>query len=201
MLCACIHKRQYGFTIDPPTGWTVEEPSYAAVAFLGPIDQGFRANVNIQVEPTSLSLEQYISTSKQSLQTLDDFTLISEESRVIKQVDAYELVFTFTYSGSTVQEKQVYLVKNGKAFIITYAAVPTTYQNHLTTFENSVQTFTIHEPTTKTFLGLDWWLWVVIIVVVVVVAATTVLILRKRKPPVTPSPQQPQLPPAQPPVT
>lgn len=192
----------YGFSITPPTGWTVEEPSYAAVVFLGPIQGGFRVNVNIQVEGTTLTLEQYVAYGKQNLQTFQDFHLISESPRTINNVSAYELVFTFTYSGVNVQEKQVCLVKYGKAFIITYAALPTTYQNYLTAFENSVQTFQISSqppppqaPADGTFLGLQWWIWVILIVIIASIAATAAVMLHRKKPP----PTQPPPPPTQPP--
>ena len=61
----------YGFSIDPPNGWTADDTvSYAAVVFYGPIDQGFRVNVNIQVEPTSASLAKYISARNYSFKPL-----------------------------------------------------------------------------------------------------------------------------------
>ena len=193
---------KYGFSITPPTGWIVEEPSYAAVVFLGPIQEGSRVNVNIQVEGTTLTLEQYVAYSKQSLQTLQDFHLISESPRTINNVSAYQLVFTFTYLSVNVQEKQVYLVKDGKAFIITYAALPTTYQNYLTAFEDSVQTFQISSqppPASAdgTFLGLQWWIWVIFIAIIASIAAAAAVILHRKKPPPTQPPQpQIQTPPA-----
>jgi hypothetical protein len=80
---------KYGFTIDPPSGWTTTEPSYAAVLFTGPTDSGFTVNINIQVETTAQTLDQYKTTSIQTLQnTFDNFHLISEASRTINGVNA-----------------------------------------------------------------------------------------------------------------
>jgi len=191
---------KHGFSIDPPIGWSVEEPTYAVVVFRGPTEEGFTVNVNIQVETTTASLDEYIDAGKQNLETaLENFNLLSEGPRTINNVDAYELVFTFTYYGVTVKEKQVVLMENGKAFIITYAALPTTYQTYLPTFENSVQTFKIAAA------GLDW-LWILVIgvvvaVVIVVVVVVVVLVTRRRKPPeaLPPPPAQQPPPETQPP--
>ncbi|MEM3759644.1 MAG: DcrB-related protein [Candidatus Bathyarchaeia archaeon] len=183
---------KYGFSIEPPSGWSVIEPSWATVAVIGPTEHGFTVNVNIQVETTSMSLNEYISASRQQLQNLEDFYEISEGSRTINNVNAYEIVYTWTYSGITVQQKQVWLVKGGKAFVITYSAAPATYSKYLPAFESSLQTFKIEA-------GIEWWVWLIIIVVVVgVVAAVATLILRRRKAqpaPTTLVQQPPQAPP------
>jgi len=184
---------KYNFSVDPPSGWTVDDTiTFAAVVFYGPTEEGFRVNVNVQVEslPASMTAEQYADTAKETLSTFFyNFTLVSEGSRVINNVDAYELVFTFTQATVNVKEKQVYLVRNKKAYIVTYAALPTTYQKYLTTFESSVETFKILEPTAGAFLGLDWWLWVIIIAVVVGTVAAVVLLWRRKKASVAPPPQ------------
>jgi hypothetical protein len=186
---------KYGFSIEPPAGWSVVEPSWAAVAFIGPTEYGFTVNVNIQVETTSASLSEYVSLAKSQLRNLEDFYEISEGPRTINNVNAYEIVYTWTYSGRTIQQKQVYLVKGGKAFVITYTASLDTYSKYLPTFESSLQTFKIREA------GMEWWVWLIIIVAVVgVVAAAAILILRRRKPPTAPttSVQQPPQAPPQP---
>jgi len=184
---------KHNFSVDPPSGWAVDDTiTFAVVVFYGPIEEGFQVNVNIQIEslPTSMTVKQYADAAKEILQTaLSNFTLVSEGSRVINNVDAYELVFTFRQAAINVKEKQVYLVRNKKAYIVTYAALPTTYQKYLTAFESSVETFKILEPTAGAFLGLDWWLWVIIIAVVVGAVAAVVLLWRRRKAPVTPPPQ------------
>ena len=184
---------RYGFSIDPPSGWTVEEPSYAAVLLYGPTVDGLRVNVNIQVESTSLSLAEYVSAAKTNIATvLPGFNMIAEGARNrINNVDAYELVFTSTLSGLATEQKQVYLVKSGNAFVITYSASSAKYQEYLPAFETSLQTFNISGA------GLDWFWIVVIVIVVVVVVAVGAIVLarRRRKPPTTESPPQIQNPP------
>jgi len=192
-VCAYTNDR-YGFSIDPPSGWTIEEPSWAAVAFVGPTIEDFRVNINIQVESTSLPLAQYVSASKTTILAMyggSDFILLAEGPRNrINNVDAYELVFTLTSSGRTVKDKQVYLVNGGKGFVITYTALSTTYQEYLPDFETSVQTFNIG------IVGLNWLLIIAIVAVVVAIGAAAAIILvrrTKRKAPQTPIPPPPTL--------
>jgi hypothetical protein len=185
----------YNFSVEPPNGWTVEEPTYAVVAFVGPTDEGFQVNVNVQVEATNLSLADYVSAGKTNLETYEDFTLLTEGARNrINNIDAYEVVFTFTYNGMALKDKQVYLVTGGNAFVVTYSALPTTYETYLPYFETSVQTFNVGTG------GPDWQ-WIVIIAIIaalVVAAAVFVFGRRRRKLSATASPPQTQIPPPPP---
>jgi len=175
--------KEHNFSIDPPSGWDIDDiVTLAVVAFYGPTEEGFRVNFNVQVEPlsTTMTIDQYASYAKEQLQlSLDNYELISERTRVINEVEAYEIVSTFTeettYSTIDYKIKQVYLVKGKKAYVITYGALPTTYQKYLAEFESSVETFL--------FLAPDWLPWAIVAVIVVSVAAVAVFVLHRRKPP------------------
>jgi len=170
--------KEYNFSIDPPSGWDVDDlVTLTVVAFYGPTEEEFRVNFNIQVESlsTTMTIEQYASEAKERLRLFfDNYELISERARVINEVDAYEIVSTFTEEAIDYKMKQVCLVKDKKAYVITYGALPTTYQKYLAEFESSVETFL--------FLGLDWLLWAIILVIVVGAVAVAALVLRRRKP-------------------
>ena len=161
---------QYNFSVDPPLGWTVDDTAtFAVVYFSGPTAEGLRVNVNIQVAslPTTTTVEQYVSDAKQMLLiALDNYELVSERTRTINEVDAYELVQTFTQEGIDIKTKQVGLVKAKKAYIITYTALPTTYQKYLSAFEYSIETFKILEVPTPWYIQY-WYVWVIIAVAVV----------------------------------
>jgi disulfide bond formation protein DsbB len=175
----------YGFTIDPPIGWTTTEPAYAAVVFTGPTDQGYTVNINIQVETTSLTLDQFVQESKQSLQVVPDYVNISETTRTINGNDAYEIVYTFTATSITLKQKQVMLIINEKAYVIIYSAKQTTYPTYLPTFENTLQTFNTTTDQGNIF-GLDWRLWAIIIIIIVAVTITIAMLMRRKKPPTKP---------------
>jgi len=134
---------EYGFSISPPQGWTVQEESEGEVLvyFLGPIDEGVRININIVVEEAQMSLQDYVDFCKEQLQYTLEASLISEGSRTIKGHEAYEVVFTWIYETYDFQQKQVYLVEKGNGYVITCTALPTNYDNYVSDFDESVETF------------------------------------------------------------
>src|SRR3989441_13126793 len=87
------------FSINPPSGWTVDSSGAygTSVIFYGPTDSNFRINMNVVVEATSLSLSDYVSSTKSQLSTgLTNYHLVSETSTTIGGLAAYKLVNTFT---------------------------------------------------------------------------------------------------------
>jgi hypothetical protein len=187
------------FSIDQPSGWTVDETidyGLVVVAFLGPREESFTVNVQIQVEdlPEETTLNQYVeATLNKTPGTVSNFTLVSEAPRIIDNIEAHELVYTFDYSGSYhIKVKQVVIVKNDKAFNIVYTALQTTYDKYLAAFDSSVETFTTNSIGVQ-FMGLDWWFWAVIITVIAIVVAVWAVVYRRRKSPSAPSVQQPPL--------
>jgi hypothetical protein len=148
--------RTHGFSINPPSGWVVNDTGVSpplVVTFYGPVipETSGKININIGVETTSLTLNQYIAASKsQYASVFLNFNLVSESNRNIGGLDGYELVFTWTYmSGANVsnthafnvKQKQVLFVEKGKAYVITFTASPANYDSYLPVFEESLQTF------------------------------------------------------------
>jgi hypothetical protein len=166
---------KYTFTINPPPGWTTTEPANVTVAFVGPLNEDFPVNMNILVVTTNKTITQFVTASEQALQTsLTNYTTISEAPRTINNITAYEIVYTFTYQNTTIKQKQVYLIKNTEAFIITYSASATTYPKYLSAFETSIQTF-------QTTAGTDWWLWPTIIIIIIATIAAIALLTGRKK--------------------
>ncbi len=145
--------RKHGFSIKPPNGWTVDENDAfgTAVIFYGPVmpETGDNVSINIAVETTNLSLEEYVSSTKSQLASrFTDYELVSEGSRNIGYIylKAYELVGVYTQDADDFKNKQVIIVENGKAFVITFMALPTNYDTYLPTFEGGLQTFEFVAP-------------------------------------------------------
>src|SRR3989449_8934440 len=97
---ACVDSNGYvnsnnRFSINPPSGWVVDSSGAfgTSVIFYGPTEANFRANMNIIVESTSLTLSAYVYAAKTQLsQGLTNYYLVSESANTIAGVDAYELV-------------------------------------------------------------------------------------------------------------
>jgi len=185
--------RTHGYSMNPPSGWTVDESISGIVIFYGPLipETGGRININIVVQTTTNTLQEYVTTSKSQLPTLFvNYNLVSEGSRNIGGLDGYELVATFTQAAYNFKNKQVFFVENGKAYIITFTALPTNYDVYLSNFEESLQTFEL-------LAGAEFpWLILLILVVVVVVVVVLGLTIyfKTRKPKVEPTPPIPETP-------
>jgi hypothetical protein len=138
------------FSINEPSGWTVDNTiSSVAVVFYAPTVENGTVLINVIVQSisSSITLEELASAVKDQYPTLfDNFQILSEQTRVIKEITAYQIIAAVTTQGYDFMIKQVMLVKNLRVYVVTYAAVTTEYQNHLQEFENSIETLTIIDP-------------------------------------------------------
>lgn len=185
--------RTYGFSINPPSGWSVDESGAfgSVVIFYGPImpETGSRVNILISAGTTNLTLEQFVSAGKSQLASLlTDYHLVSEDGRNIGGLDGYELVITWTYMpvanvsnthAVNVKQKQVLFVEKGRAYILTFTASPTNYEDYLPAFEESLQTFKLlgEEPP---WLFIGFLIGGIIVIGIICSAATLHVIQGKR---------------------
>lgn len=138
---------QYGFSITPPSGWSIAENASGVFVMFTSTSSG--SSINVVGEETSLSLLVAVSNTKPVLAAFENYNLLSEGSRVIGGLDCYELVFTWTYQGIDLKVKQVYFVEHDYAFIITCSALEPQYDASSIAFENSLETFRIAGATTQ----------------------------------------------------
>ncbi len=156
------------FSLNPPSGWTVDSSGVygTAVVFYGPTDTGFRVNMNVIVESTSLTLSAYVSASKSQLSaSLTNYNLVSEGPTTLGGIDAYELVGTFTQGSFNIKNKQDFLVQNQKAYVITSTALQSNYDTYQPVFDESVQTFKLVAPEFP---------WLIVIALVVIAGGAAV---------------------------
>jgi hypothetical protein len=150
--------RTYGFSINPPSGWVVNDTGVSpphVVTFYGPTipETGGKTNIYISSGTATASLDDYVAAVKQGYAlNFTNYNLVSEGNRSIGGLGGYELVITGTYMPEAnapnthpfdVKQKQIILVENGKAYGITFTASPTSYDEYLPAFEESLQTFTV----------------------------------------------------------
>ena len=169
--------KEYGFSIQPPEGWTIQEDWFGAiVCFIGPTEDDFAVNINIVSEETDMSLEEYVELSKQQIKDILNATIISGGSRTIKNHEAYEIVLTWTMGAHNLKQKQVYLIEKGRAYIITCTASQSNYDSYVSTFDESINTFEFLETG-----DLGWLLYVIIAVVIVIVAIAIIVYVKRRR--------------------
>jgi hypothetical protein len=184
------------FSMNPPSGRGVDSSGIygTTVVFYGPTDTGFRVNMNVVVESTSLTLSAYVSASKSQLYAgLTNYYIVSEGPKTIGGIDGYELVGTFTQGASSIKNKQDFLVQNQKAYVITSTALQSNYDTYQPVFDESVQTFKLLAP------GFPWLIVIAIVAIGggTAVGLTIFLVRRKGRVKVPPA-IPPTYPPSQP---
>ena len=139
---------EYNFSIDFPSGWVEDTNPDVVVQFSDPSSS---ASMNIVVEETQLSLPNYVSGSKNYLESnLYFYQLESEGNITIGELNGYELVYTWTHIGTPnydVWDRQVFFVANGTAYVITCGADYLEYGSYLSTFDNSLNSFALISQT------------------------------------------------------
>ena len=171
------YNSEHDFSITPPTGWMVEEQTGVISVMFADYSSSSGATVVISVEETRLTLSEYTASAKLELNnTLDNWQLLSEGSRVIGGLDCYEIISTWNYSGLGMKTKHAIFVENEKAFVLSCASLKGEYVNSALEFENCLASFKIGEASET----VDNNLIIIIVVVVVVIAIVAILMLRKK---------------------
>ncbi len=141
---------EYGFSITPPTGWSIGEDTgneFVVVIFRDP---KLVAAINVVVEEVSdVTLSQYVTSGKRYAEAMsENYSLVSEGPRVVGELNGYQTDNTAIQNNETVKVRQVIFVENHKAYVITCGTIATEYSNMLADFENSINSFKI-TPTSQ----------------------------------------------------
>ena len=143
----CVHAAetrykdaQGGFSFAVPAGYkrvTAGVPSIA-VAFAGRPSGGFAPNVNIVIEQVgALTLNQYIAANKQTIaQRMPSMKLFGEKATTLGGIPARSSHARFSMQGRPpIENHQIYCVRNGRGYVLTFTATPATIARYEPVFE------------------------------------------------------------------
>jgi hypothetical protein len=99
--------------------------------------------MGVSYERTTQPLSDYVSIWNNDVLSDPECTFISDKTGTYAGLSGYEIVYLSNSDGLELKEKAVLLVESGKAFVILFAAPPSTYDTYLTTFEQSLATLQI----------------------------------------------------------
>jgi hypothetical protein len=139
---------QHGFGLNYPDGWTVDEnDQFGPVRFIGPIIDSMTVNYGVS-DPATMeageSLESLVIYLVEFYPTyFTNFVEISNNSRTINGMNAYDLIYTATQGEFDIKQMQVFIEKNSKTFTISFTASINSYDDYITLFEESMSSFTI----------------------------------------------------------
>jgi serine/threonine-protein kinase len=136
-----------GYSITYPSDWSKpdEQNSGAAVVFLTPTNNKTE-NLNVQVYNLTASdtLSNITSSIRSEVENFSDFKLIDAGNTTLAGNPAYKIVYTATTSnGNNLKVTQIWTVKDGKEYIITYKGAPTNYETHLSAAQKMIDSFQI----------------------------------------------------------
>jgi len=167
------------YSIEYPESWEKQESSY--VVFRGPMKNGFYINVNIVLEelPSSIGLEEYASTSEKQMEAaFQNYHKEKEYSSTINDEPCIIREYTCTFQGIDMKQKQVYLIDDNKAYVITCSSTPSTYdEDNENYFIPTVQSFKFTEESGEKDKGVSW-IWLIVPIVIIIIIA--VLLARKK---------------------
>lgn len=137
----------YGFSLDPPTGWSVVEnvSSMVTVRFAPPGE----SNASLVVDaPVILSEGLALSTYADHLEELfsgktKNFSVVSRGETALGELNAYEITCSYETNQTIFHMKQVAVLKTRTVFIITFIARIDVYNTHIAAVERSIDSFII----------------------------------------------------------
>lgn len=135
-----------GLHINHPKSWTIEEDQ-GGVYFLSPKETSadtMRENVNVLVEDISgdtVTLEQYTASALEQVKSLTNYTLVSQGKSRLGKLPAYSIVYTATIDNHAVQFQQAWTVKGKKAYLVTLASSPTSFESYTRVFGRMIKSF------------------------------------------------------------
>ncbi|MFA6522808.1 MAG: hypothetical protein WCS85_00325 [Candidatus Peribacteraceae bacterium] len=156
-LSQLFHSETYGLSIYFPKDWHGEEVLQTSggvttiALFLSPLQEGDteQENMNLLVEDirdTGLTLDDYTRRAVQQEQNIfSDYTLFSSVPLQITGFPAHSIRYSAVFHGRTLFFEQVWVLREGKVYVLTFAAPEETFQQYTMTFRQMVGTFSF-EP-------------------------------------------------------
>ena len=136
---------KYGFGLNPPEGWTVQEapmPNGTMIMFIGPKVLGnFTTNMLISID-TSYSGSTLKNLSNKMIEPFlnnANFSLLLSTGSTINGMHAYEVVYTM----GLLEQKWVIIEKNTMILLIGYSTLTSSYDTYLPAFDKSVNSLVI----------------------------------------------------------
>lgn len=137
---------QYALSIQFPADWTKEENVPGAVIkFFAPLQDAadvFSENLNIIVEDLGehLTLDEYSQLSLQELQKVRGVD-VRLSNTTLAGLPAQEAIFTMDLQGSSMDFRQIWTVKDKRAYILTFTSETGTYADYAGIFTQMTASF------------------------------------------------------------
>jgi hypothetical protein len=135
----------YSFSVDPPAGWKGKENVSAAVAVRFTPENTSNVSLAFSV-PFSLSEGRSLSTfADETVENLSangvNYTVVYQNSLIVGELGAYELVYSYHQGSTLIQVKQVTVLRTRTVYIITFTAPFDLYNQYIDAVDRCVDSF------------------------------------------------------------
>jgi hypothetical protein len=113
---------------EPPLNYTIDT---------------FQEELMVTISNTSLTLEDYTAQNMARLPLFSPGFTVEENSTILAGNPAREISYTNITSQGEVRVTRIWTIDGGKAYEITYSALPSTYHRFLPTIQEMIDTFEI----------------------------------------------------------
>lgn len=135
-----------GFSLEYPPDWMKEE-SLSFISPPGGTDNQAPEVISITTEllPTlDFSLDSYTAAALNQVESLQDFELLNSSSVTLAGLPGHMIMYSFTDESETpLQNLQVWTIKDGIAYVITYGGIPEEFDNSLPVVRNMMNSFSL----------------------------------------------------------
>ena len=130
------------YEIDYPSNWEVQEDGAPEIVLFGKEEIGFNPNVNIFIEENVyMTDEEYKNLNLEVYEAWENFTLLKDTQTSVDGYTAYEITFSHTEFDYPLTQNQIFIVKDGDAYTLTYTNEEDKFDDHKNTFDIMVDTF------------------------------------------------------------
>ena len=138
------------YTIDYPYSWDLDTSGQYNTEFLlfsnSSITDIFRENINLTTEnlPKNTTLSQYADAAKKQIAPVPKVKIFSSEITHNNGNEVLEIVWQGYVNNSDLKFKQQCHIKDSKAYIVTFTAKQTTYDDYQDTATKILNSFTLN---------------------------------------------------------
>lgn len=137
------------YSVDRPASWEVEEHD-SFIYFKTPLESdsnNLQENIVVYVAPLEDPNQDLIHFFQDSVEALmattPGFTVVEHREDKLGDVPAYRIVYTEGEEEPRIKYLQVFAVKGGNSYIVTYTAPVETYDNYLADAEAIISSYEV----------------------------------------------------------
>lgn len=125
-----------GFSIQFPGTRSFQEDVYgSSVMFASPTDENDKIKENIGIMKKTLSktytLDEYYALNKETLSAQTGYAEVENTMITVNDLEAKKVIFKSAMNDTKLQFEQIFVIKGGFVYIITYTATEATFDDYI----------------------------------------------------------------------